>query len=133
MTGTITITDADLETVADEIEMWPYARAPRLFDLDYAAAVSAAISGREGELDSWHELAAWASDVAIAYWLLMFEHSNPAYVVTIEAKLQEMQFEAGGGLRGTMKRDGLAGVDAEDYEGALECLRVIRILQGDRE
>lgn len=127
---TVTILVSDLATIAQEIEMWPYTRAPRLFDLDYAAAVSAAIVGMEGNLYNWHELAAWTSDVAIAHWLLAQEHPNAAYVATIMARLDEMQFRPGGGLEGTIKRGEMP--DAEDFEGALGALEVLRHLQADR-
>jgi hypothetical protein len=128
---TITMTDADLASIADEIEMWPYVRAPRLFDLDYAIAASAAITGREGELDVWHEVAAWCFDIMIAHWMLTFEHQNEAYVNSVLVKLEDAKFDAGDGLRGHMARGEMP--DAEDFEGALGALETIRYLQGDRE
>jgi hypothetical protein len=129
---TITITDQDLEGIATELESWPYTRAPRLYDLDYMIAVSAAIEDREGQLDSWHEIAGWCSDVAIAYWLLAQEHHVRPYAEGVLEKLAAMPFEPGGGIRGTMKRDGIEGLDAEDFEGALMGLAMLRHLQADR-
>jgi hypothetical protein len=129
-TPVITILDSDLASIARDLEMWPFVRSMRLFDLDYAMAVSAAIEGREGELEGWYEIAAWTHDVAIGYWLLSQEHENAAYVDSILVKLEAAHFEAGGGLRGTIQRGETP--DAEDYEGALEVLARIREFQADR-
>lgn len=124
---TITITDQDLEGIAAELESWPYTRAPRLYDLDYAIAVSEVTSGREGELDSWHEITAWLFDILGAYFLLAREHHVRPYADDVLEKLEVAQFRAAPSMH-----YGPDNLDAEDFEGTLASLTMLRMLQGDR-